>query len=313
MSQLKKAVSSSLVNCIGIKKNEKVLVITDKPLRKIGYTFFNAALRLGADVVLTEIKPRTIHGVEPPEHVTNSMKKADVIIIPTSKSLSHTRARREACKIYGARCASLPGITEDIIKRTLIADYLTIAKRTYKLAKLLTNASSVSVTTSVGTNIKFSIKGRKGFADTGITKTPGSFSNLPAGEACISPVEGTANGVIIVDGSIAPIGKLKHFIKLYVVSGYVISIEGKKEAEKLKEILKKYHKTAKNIAEFGIGTNNTAIVTGNILEDEKALNTVHFALGNNKSFGGRISVPLHLDAVLLNPTIKIDNKIITNI
>lgn len=310
MASLKKAIRNSLINCLGIKKDEKVLVITDKPLRKIGYAFFEETLKLKAEAILTEIEPGKIHGEEPPESVAESMKKADCLILVTSKSLSHTKARRESCKIYGARCASLPGITEDIIKRTLIANYSSIAIKTGKINRLLISGSFVLVTTPAGTNISFSIKKRKGFADTGIYKSHGSFGNLPAGEACIAPVEGTTNGIIVVDASIALIGNLKHYIKLYVLNGYVTKIDGEKEAEKLKKILNKFHKNARNIAEFGIGTNDKAKVTGNVLEDEKAIRTCHFALGNNKSFGGKIDVPLHLDAVLLNPTIKIDNKII---
>lgn len=310
MNLLEKAIRSSLINCLGIKRGDRVLVITDRPLRKIGYTFFEEALKLKAEAILVEIEPGKIHGEEPPIPVAEGMKKAEVLILVTSKSLSHTKARRESCK-SGARCASLPGITEDIIKRTLIADYYKIAKRTYKLEDILTKSSQVIVTTSAGTNISFSIKDRTGFADTGIIKKSGSFSNLPAGESCIAPVEGSANGIIVVDGSMALIGKLKHSIKLYIINGYVTIIEGKEEAEKLKNILKKFPNSARNIAEFGIGTNDKAKVTGNVLEDEKAIGTIHFALGNNKSFGGKINVPLHLDAVLLNPSIKIDNKIIT--
>ncbi|MCH6574776.1 MAG: PAS domain-containing protein, partial [Bacteroidetes bacterium] len=55
-------------------------------------------------------------------------------------------------------------------------------------------------------------------------------------------------------------------------------------------------------------TNDKAIISGNILEDEKVLGTCHIALGNNTGFGGKINIPLHLDGIIKNPTISVDNK-----
>ena len=102
-------------------------------------------------------------------------------------------------------------------------------------------------------------------------------------------------------------GKLKSLLKVYVNEGYAEKIEGK-NAENLEKVLGSVGKEARNIAEFGIGTNEKAIITGNILEDEKVKGTCHIALGNNIGFGGKVNAPLHLDGIIKKPTIFIDNR-----
>ena len=151
-----------------------------------------------------------------------------------------------------------------------------------------------------------SIEGRKAEEGT-LIKEKGSFHNLPSGESCLAPVEGTANGTFIVDASF--LEKVDKPIKLTVKEGYVVDIRGGKTAAKLKKLLKSIgDKNAYNIAELGIGTNDKAKITGEILEDEKVLGTAHIALGNNISYGGKINVPIHLDGVFFKPTIFVDDK-----
>ena len=114
-----------------------------------------------------------------------------------------------------------------------------------------------------------------------------------------------------MDASLGGIGKLEEPIKVYVEKGYVIKIEGGR-AKEFENLLDSAGKEARNIAELGIGTNEKARVTGNILEDEKVIGTCHIALGNNAGFGGKVNVQLHLDGIIRNPTIFIDNKKIMN-
>jgi len=134
----------------------------------------------------------------------------------------------------------------------------------------------------------------------------GTFGNLPTGEIFVAPVEGAANGVFVVDSSFAGIGKLKSPINIFVENGYAVNITGDK-SELLDELLDQVGKEARNIAELGIGTNEKAQITGNILEDEKVMGTCHIALGNNSGFGGKVDVQLHMDGIIKKPTIFVDN------
>ncbi|MFA4646682.1 aminopeptidase [Pyrococcus kukulkanii] len=305
--ELYKACEIALKQCLGVKEGESVLIIADEPERKIGYSLWMKAKELNTEAVYIEIIPRKMHGEEPPKPVAEAMKVADVVIAPTSKSITHTLAKKEACE-RGARVATLPGITEEIFIRTMNADYEEILALTNKIADILDNGSTVQITTSLGTDLEFSIEGRKAMRSTGVYRNPGECGNLPGAEAYIAPVEGTANGTVVIDGSMAGIGVLKNPIKLIVQDGFVEKIEGGDEAKKLEEILSRYGKEARNIAEFGIGTNPKARISGNILEDEKVFGTVHIALGSNYDFGGKVKAPIHLDGIIKKPTVLIDGK-----
>lgn len=309
MEKLRQAARVVLEYCMGVKPGEKVLIIVDEPKRDIGQVLFAQASRMQAEVMMVEMLPRDNHGVEPPEAVAQAMLFADVVIIPTSKSLTHTAARRKANE-KGARIATMPDITADMMARTLSGNYAEIAERCRKYADLLTPAREAHVVSPAGTDLKFSIRGRKGLADTGIIHLPGDFSNLPAGEAYVSPLEGTANGKLVVDGSMAGIGILEEPIVMTVEEGYATEITGGKEAKKLESIVGRYGREARNIAELGIGLNEFAQITGYVLEDEKVMGTIHIAIGDNSNFGGTVSVPSHLDGVLLKPTLSIDGRVI---
>ena len=308
--ELLKAARTALKDCMGVAKGEVILVIVDEPLRRIGYAFWEAGRGLGLETILAEIIARETDGSEPPDAIAQLMANVDIVIAPTSKSLSHTNARRAACA-KGVRIATLPGITPDSMKRTLAVDYKAKIKGpTEKLAKLLSGSSHAHVVTPAGTDITMSLKGREGEADTGIAHKGGDFTNLPAGEAYIAPIEGTANGRIVVDGSMSGVGLVKRPFTMHVKKGYVVKFEGGKDADTIRKLASRVGKLGCNIAELGIGTNVKARIVGNVLEDEKAIGTVHIAIGDNRSMGGKVSVPLHLDAILCKPTLSLDGKVI---
>lgn len=301
-----KAAEIILTKCMKVAKDEIVLIVTDTNKVSLAKQFLSCAAGIAKMAVMINMKPRKIDGEEPARNVAIAMKNANVVIILTTRSLSHTKARRDACKA-GARIASMPGITDAILKRAIDIDYKKLAKINAKLSPLITKSKTVRITTSKGTNLSFSVKGRKCEPDSGIYAKKGSWGNLPAGEVYIAPVEGTANGTIVFDASFAGIGKLSSPLKFTVKNGFVSKIESR-NAAKLKKQISGLGKSALNIAEFGIGTNEKAIVTGIVLEDEKASGTCHIAIGSNASFGGKTNAKCHLDGVIRNPIICADGK-----
>jgi leucyl aminopeptidase (aminopeptidase T) len=297
-------------DCMGAKKNEKVLVITDEQKRKIGLSLYENALKLSHEALYVEMKSRKQNGEEPPKEIADLMQKFDVVLCPTAKSLTHTDARR-AASANGVRVATFPGITEDVMIRGMNADYKKIAKLSVKLVEVLEKGKMIRVTAPAGTDITFSIQGRKSIASKGLFHEKGESGNLPTGETYLAPVEGTANGVFVVDGSMAGLGLIKNAnIKVEVKDGYAAKITGGVLAKKLIRQLDAVGKEARNIAEFGIGTNDSAKLSGVLLEDEKVMGTIHIALGNNVSMGGSVNVPLHLDGVIKKPTVYMDEKLL---
>jgi len=310
LTKLDTASIIAIRDCMGTKKNEKILIITDEQKRKIGLSLYENALRLGHYALFVEMKSQKQNGEEPPAEVAELMQKFDVVFCPTAKSLTHTNARR-AASANGVRVATFPGITEDVMIRGLNADYKKIAKVTLKLMKILEKGKNIRVTSPAGTDISFSIEGRKVIPSKGLFHKKGESGNLPTGETYLAPVEGTANGVFVVDGSMAGLGLIKNAnIKIEVENGFATKITGGNLASKLKKQLDAVGKMAKNIAEFGVGTNDSAKLSGVLLEDEKVMGTVHIALGNNVSMGGSVNVPLHLDGVIKKPTVWMDDKLL---
>ncbi|MEO0142232.1 MAG: aminopeptidase [candidate division WOR-3 bacterium] len=305
---VKKIRSSARViinQCLGIKRGERVVIIVDRPCRRIGEALWNE-LPDRSSSILIEIEPTGIHGKEPPPIIAEILKRCDAFIIPTSFSLTHTRARIEATKM-GVRGATMPGITLSVMARTLNADYHKIAQITEKMAGLLTAAKKVTIKTADDYELHLDIESRPGHPDTGIITEPGSFSNLPAGEAYCAPVEGNSEGKVVIDGSFAPIGLLKKPVELIIKAGRIVGIKG---SNKLTEIFKKAPESGRILCELGIGTNYRARITGNVLEDEKVMGTVHIAFGNNLGFGGKNDAPLHLDGVIRRPVVWFDEKLV---
>ncbi|MEM4730018.1 MAG: aminopeptidase [Thermoplasmata archaeon] len=302
--------------CLRVKKGERVVVVTDIIKEDIGEALHWAAKEAGSEAILVKMLPRSRHGEEPPAPVAAIMKTADVVIAPTAFSISHTQARKEANEA-GARIATMPMITEEMMSRGgMTADFRQIKRRAEGLLKRLAGAREVRVTTPEGTDIRFSVEGRRWIPDTGILHERGAFGNLPAGELFVPPVEGTAEGVVVVTGALAGVGLLKKPVKVVVKGGIAREITGGPQARALRKTLEgaaaklENPDGAYNIAEFGIGLNPKARLIGNPLEDEKVVGTVHIALGDNSTFGGSVRAGVHLDGIILNPRVEVDGRLL---
>ncbi|MBD3285782.1 aminopeptidase [candidate division WOR-3 bacterium] len=300
-----KGIRNIVDSCLGVKKGDRSVVICDRPKRKIGADLFDYLVKTGADATLCEIIPRRQHGEEPPKYVAELLRQTDVFLIPASKSMTHTHARKQAIE-KGARGATLPDVTEDMISRTMAADYKGIEKRTRKLAKIMAGAKRVHITTASGTDVEIVTEGREFFLDTGVLTKPGAFSNLPAGEIYIAPLEGKSNGIVVFDASFSGIGMLSQPITIEIENGRAARIKG--DRGKLARMLDAPGKKGRNLAELGIGTNDRAKITGNVLEDEKVMGTIHLAFGDNSTFGGKVKVDVHLDGMVLKPNVVADGR-----
>jgi len=225
------------------------------------------------------------------------------VVAMSHYSTSHTRFRDFLNRIRGTRYASMPMFEEVMLSGVMTADWHAVEKRTKALASMMAPGHTVVLTSHNGTNLIFSKKDREVIPDTGIITEPGTFSNLPAGEAFLAPVEGTAEGVLVVEYS--PTGELKKPVELEVKKGAVSRIYGEGAfADELRDRIGD-NPLCGNIAELGVGTNDRATRPDNILETEKILGTVHVALGDNSSFGGKVSVPFHEDYIFFRPNLEV--------
>lgn len=309
MDNLQNASIMALRDYMGLLAEEVLLVITDEVKRDIGLALHEAGKSLCRESIFLEIKSREINGEEPPPQVAELMKHVDVVVCPTAKSLTHTDARRNAVK-KGVRIGTMPGITTDTMVRCLSADSERVVALTRFFAKKLEGVETIRVVSNKGTDIRMPVKGRMIIPSTGVHKNKGDSGNLPSGEVYLAPWEGESNGRVVIDGSMAGLGMLAEEITIEVRNGYAEEISGGDQAKQLLEIFNKAGRESRAVAEFGIGTNYKAILTGQILEDEKVFGTIHIAFGNNITMGGSIAVNSHLDGLVTEPDVYFDDVIV---
>jgi leucyl aminopeptidase (aminopeptidase T) len=301
---LDRAVRAVVRDCLAVKEGEEVLVVCNPVTQHIGELLREEAANAGGDAVLTVISERASHAAEPPATVAEAMAAADVLMAPTVQSLSHTAARKRATE-NGARAATLPGVTEDMLARVMSADMEGLRRKGRAVAEALDRASEAHITDANGTDLQLDLSGREAIPDAGELTEPGAFGNLPRGEGFISPAD--ANGTLMVDGSMAGIGLTKEPVQLVVEGGHLTSARGGQGMAFL-DLLTEHGDDGTNIAELGVGTNEKAILTGEILEDEKILGTIHVAFGASAGIGGTVQVPVHLDCVVMKPTLALDGE-----
>ncbi|MFB6354470.1 MAG: aminopeptidase [Halobacteriales archaeon] len=301
---LREAAETAVNQCLALSAGETCTVVTDDERLAIGEALYEAALDTGAEAVLVRYPPGEQHGEEPPRPVAAAMSATDAFLAPTTKSLSHTRARSEATEA-GVRGATLPQITEAVMVAGLDADYDAIARHCRAVLDQVGDADEVRVTTPAGTDLTVQVGGRGWREDTGLVHDPGDFSNLPAGEVFVSPTSG--DGRVVVDGTMSGQGLVDEPVVFEVEAGQVTRIEDDALREQVEAAAAEVGDAAYNLAELGIGTNvGVTDLVGHVLLDEKAAGTVHAAIGDDAGIGGDIDAPIHLDGVLREPTVYAD-------
>ena len=305
-SSLREPAETAVRQCMGLGAEESCAVVTDDKRMAIGEALYEVASGTTDDTALVRYPPGEQHGAEPPAPVAAAMAGADVVLAPTSKSLSHTRARTDANE-DGTRVATLPGITEEVFRVGLDADYEEIAAVCAEVHEAVAGADKLRVTSPQGTDITVRPGDRQWREDTGVVHDAGGMSNLPAGEVFVSPE--TADGRVVVDGTMMPHGRLEAggTVAFTVESGQVTSIEDDGLRESVEAAAAEAGDAAYNFAEMGIGTNLAVTeLVGSVLLDEKAAGTVHLAIGDDHGIGGDVEAPIHQDGVLTEPTVHVD-------
>ena len=302
------AALSALKNTMDLTSQDKLLILTDSSSLSITTAFNNAAQNCGCsvDTYLINDDERPIKNI-PTELIDKLNEKTIVLNIlqafaeEISFRIKWIFAVEEKKHI---RCAHMPGITEAMLTEgSLNIDYKQMRATALQLKKFLHGANKITITTKLGTNLTLGLTNRFFTDDTYIK--PGEVCNLPCGEVYCAPIEDEAEGVLIIDASIGDIGLLKNPLKIFLEHGKIQRFESD-DQELVRKITKlsEIDESAKIIGELGIGINPGARITGNMLEDEKAINTAHIAFGNNEDFGGgKNKSSIHRDFLFHKPAI----------
>ncbi|MCJ7429125.1 MAG: aminopeptidase [Candidatus Nanohaloarchaeota archaeon QJJ-5] len=296
------AASTVIDQCLAVDENENLVIVTDDGCETIGQSLYSYARGRDGETTLVHAERTGGHGNEPGDIVREALVAADVFVVPTMDSYTHTDARM-AATAAGARGATMPSISEEVYTTSLLADYERIEERSQALFDHLEPGMEIRVTSPSGTDMTLDVWMETWVQDTGIIHEPGGSGNLPAGEIFGAPRN--ASGTIVID-SFELAGEQ------YAPPGTVVEIEDSHVTSvsndcRLKEGVNEIE-NADRLAELGIGTNDTATLIGNMLQDEKVMGTVHFAFGKNAAFGGNTESPVHWDTVIEDPSIYFGEK-----
>ena len=296
--------------CAAVQAGERTLIATDTAANQEIVDAMATTLRaLGADVITVSFVPADLPGDDPPTTVGAAMLEADVIFELTSVFIGSCPARRQACE-RGARYLTVPGLTWTTLRPNgpFAADFHAVGEQAKRLAERFDEASEFHLTSAAGTDLRGGFAGRRGRPLWGIADRPGGYAAPPDIEVGASPVEGTAEGRVVIDGSLLFLGpdQLASPVELRFAAGRLAEAAGA-EAWRLTDALERSNDDRMlNLAEVSIGLNPHSRPGGSPLELEGIVGGAHVAVGNNVAYGGSVDARSHIDCVLLQATLALD-------
>lgn len=304
-------VENILVESLGLRPGERVLVVSDRTLREAGAALVAGARSRGAALANQMFLPELGRAFTVvPTALVQAVREADVLVMiradlelwdedPVVRAMMS--AFREAGR---GRWASLAQVDELLLNGELSADFGVIPGEVERLAALLRSGSRVRITSAAGTDLTLSYGGRPLQLETGLIRSPGAIGNLPAGEVYVAPLETSADGRLVVDLSLGDIW-LDLPVTLTFERGRVVDAEGGWALRDLRQRLGE-DDWAWTIGEFGLGANpHIKRGRGRVAHDEKSLGTAHIALGANLVFGGKNPAATHYDCVIADAHIEV--------
>lgn len=308
------AVEILLTTCSDCKEGENILIVSDPTSYPVAEKMWAGMGRFPKKSIVL-MDERTMHGQQPNEMVASAMYEADVIFGCTKFSLFHTQARREAVA-NGARFINMADYDVSMLKAGgLFCDFVEVGKKCSRMAELLENKAECKIVADNGTSFTCSIKDRKPVPQYARSLRSGESTSPPDIECATCAVEGSAQGIIYIDGSIPHprLGLIHDEIRLEIKDGFIVKITGGKQAETLKEVMEGFNDpNVFNVGEIGFGLNDKCSLNGRMLEDEGCGGTVHIGCGDNRGFGGVVASDYHLDLVFKTPTVYIDGEKVYN-
>ncbi|HNX47531.1 MAG TPA: aminopeptidase [Methanomassiliicoccales archaeon] len=341
--ELRRAAMIALTECLAVKEGERVLIITNLggDVYEICQELFRQASELKAVPVMviqqdkdtfTMADPAVLDAIRGEPEVIITICRGRVGKDPYGMHIGYVgRDGQKYSHLYEkvldgdkrTRSFWSPNCTREIFERGVPIDYALLRKNAKALKERIDAGKEVRVTSPAGTDVRFGIDGRQGHYDDGDFTLPGKGGNLPTGEVYVSPSNGTAEGVIVFDGTVdldTHAERPDVPVRVRFEKGYAVEITGGETARQLEALLERSatmardqgkrdeERNARHLGELGIGLNPNAKMSCNTLEDEKVGGTVHFAIGMNLENDAHALV--HLDCLVLRPDVYVDDVLI---
>lgn len=302
-----------VVSLLGaVRAESQVLVLYDL------YTAHNveplaiALSEIGAGFHLMQIEGSPRHGRQLSKIAEEAMKASDLVIGLTRANIAHTQARQEATRA-GVGVIVLPESHQPdfFLAEGWEADFVGLRPKIESLATLFTQARTARVTSPHGTDVTMSIEGRRGRALHGFANT----TDISAGyclESSLAPVEGSAEGIIVVNASIPGVSLIRDEpVRIRMEEGRAVAIEGGVEARMFSDLLRSFNDPlVYNLGELGVGMNPRCSLDGTMLSDESVYGSIQLALGTSAYIGGTVKAAAHYDTILTDATLELDGKVV---
>ncbi len=236
-----------------------------------------------------DLPPRGLLGDEDVE--LEPVLSGSTLVLAMTEFSATAPLAKLAERLADFRAASMPGLLRRMENSALAADYAEVARRCQAILERLLGAVLVDVTFSTGHRAWFDLRHRTPEVDDGFLPRgkPGDrIINLPSGETFCVPYEGERDGVPSWTAGSIPVAEEGETVVFRVAGNRVIAVDGQGALAERYRALFADDPVRANIAEVAFGVNEAAVVTGNVLEDEKA--GFHWAFGRSDHLGGAVGV-----------------------
>ena len=305
-------VANVLDRCLAVRRREEIVLLTDVETDTDVVRALVAGLEeRGCIPVVAQVPRYAVPGSEPPRPVAVALAAAAGAIELTSTFIGSSKARQQATAA-GLRYLAMPGVVADTFRigGPFDVDFDGLRSITDTVSAAWGAASTFRLTTPAGTDLRGSVEGRAGRGLFGIARNPGEYMAPPDVEAGTAPVEGSAQGTVVVDGDFLFMGPgpLAGQVALHFEQGVLVAVEGD-EGVRLTEMMARCEDPRMtNLAEISLGLNPNGRVCGVAMETESTLGSAHIALGNSIAYGGVVDARAHLDCVMKDATLELDGR-----
>lgn len=223
----------------------------------------------------------------------------------------------------GSRLLHVPGISQEILRIAAATDFDGFAHNAKMLAEVMKAAHRVQLVTSdeLGNEYALSVSMQQLEVEPtsrGGMIPLGFWGNMPLGHIFFCPSPSSVSGMVCVNGSIPGLTiDGGESVILTFENGVLLRETGSSSVARSFFDTQRQSAEARGdgawnlFAEFGIGL-NTAItsIVGNPIIDTRMYGTAYIAIGDNRIFGGTISSDVHLDLVIMHPTLLVDDHLV---
>ena len=314
-------------NYLAVKAGEEVLIVIDPETdMTMPQALASVSLSCGAEYTIA-MMPSRLSGhksTTTTNVIAEAMKGADVYISMTRSSGASVYDNRlkQLLKAKQLReCSMVMRDLDNYIKGGALADYEALYEEGQDLKRFWEQRDSITITSSAGTNLRADLgpirqtsrQQMPVIVECGIARQAGDSMAFSDGEVSQAPVEGSMNGILVIDGPMTQFGMPKSAITFEIVKGKITSVDSKdlQVLNNIQHILEAVP-NADNIAEIGIGLNPKSLLNGDFQEEKKARGTCHIALGDNLFFEGMVQCDVHMDMIMYKPTIVMDDIIVVD-